>query len=90
MVYNAYTFKNVFNYEENDIFGVPLILVDYWTSRIFLTFIERCYHCYYFEPSYPDYSRLGSNRKACYTVLYCSNRYSCFGKRNIEFVQNIH
>jgi acetyl-CoA synthetase len=27
MVYTAYTFKNVFNYEENDIFGVRLILV---------------------------------------------------------------
>jgi acetyl-CoA synthetase len=27
MVYTAYTFKNVFNYEENDIFGVQLILV---------------------------------------------------------------
>jgi acetyl-CoA synthetase len=26
MVYTAYTFKNVFNYEENDIFGVPLTL----------------------------------------------------------------
>jgi acetyl-CoA synthetase len=27
MVYTAYTFKNVFNYKDNDIFGVPLILV---------------------------------------------------------------
>jgi acetyl-CoA synthetase len=27
-------FKNVFNYEDNDIFGVPLILLDYWTFYI--------------------------------------------------------
>jgi acetyl-CoA synthetase len=27
MVYTAYTLKNVFNYKDNDIFGVPLILV---------------------------------------------------------------
>jgi acetyl-CoA synthetase len=35
MVYTAYTFKNVFNYEENDIFGVRLILVGLQVILIF-------------------------------------------------------
>jgi acetyl-CoA synthetase len=35
MVYTAYTFKNVFNYEENDIFCVRLILVGLQVILIF-------------------------------------------------------
>jgi acetyl-CoA synthetase len=44
MVYNGLYFKNVFNYEENDIFwctadiGLLTFLYSLWT------FIERCYH----------------------------------------------
>jgi acyl-CoA synthetase (AMP-forming)/AMP-acid ligase II len=42
MVYTAYTFKNVFNYEENDIFGVQLILVGLQVILIFcMALIER-------------------------------------------------
>jgi hypothetical protein len=42
MVYTAYTFKNVFNYEENDIFGVRLILVGLQVILIFcMAPIER-------------------------------------------------
>jgi acetyl-CoA synthetase len=33
--YTAYTFKNVFNYEEMIFFGVPLILVGLLDIRIF-------------------------------------------------------
>jgi acetyl-CoA synthetase len=35
VIYTAYTFKNVFNYEENDIFGVRLILVGLQVILIF-------------------------------------------------------
>jgi acetyl-CoA synthetase len=64
MVYTAYTFKNVFNYEENDIFGV-LILVGLQVILIFcMALIERSNNSD-FEgvPSYPDFSRFGKLSK---------------------------
>jgi acetyl-CoA synthetase len=59
MVYTAYTFKNVFNYEENDIFCVRDIGWITGHSYI-LALIERSNNSD-FEgvPSYPDFSRFG-------------------------------
>jgi acetyl-CoA synthetase len=57
--YTAYTFKNVFNYEDNDIFWLCGYWLDNWTFVHSLrSFIERSYNGN-FEgvPSYPDYSR---------------------------------
>jgi acetyl-CoA synthetase len=58
MVYTAYTLKNVFNYEENDIFGVRLILVGLQVILIFcMALIERSNNSDFEVPSYPDFSR---------------------------------
>jgi acetyl-CoA synthetase len=62
MVYTAYTFKNVFNYEDNDIFWCTAD-IGWITGHSYISlrsFIERSYNGN-FEgvPSYPDYSRFG-------------------------------
>jgi acetyl-CoA synthetase len=58
MVYTAYTFKNVFNYEENDI-GVPPILAGLRHSYILYEPLLNGATTVIFEgvPSYPDFSR---------------------------------
>jgi acetyl-CoA synthetase len=60
MVYTAYTFKNVFNYEENDIFWCTADWLDY---RSFLysvwPLLNGATTVILKVPSYPDFSRFG-------------------------------
>lgn len=89
MVYAAYTFKNVFNYEENDIFWCTAD-IGWITGHSYILYgpLLNGATTVIFEgvPSYPDFTVLGNNRKAqSYTVLHCTYGNSCLSKT--EYVQ---
>jgi acetyl-CoA synthetase len=95
MVYTAYTFKNVFNYEENDIF---------WCTADIGWITGHSYSLYgpllngattvIFEgvPSYPDFSRFWEIiEKHKITQFYTApTAIRALAKENLEYVQKHH
>ena len=60
MIYTAYTFKNIFQYRENDVYWCTADIGWITGSYIIWSIIEWCYNGM-FEgvPSYPDYGCFG-------------------------------
>lgn len=92
MVYTAYTFKNVFNYEENDIFWCTAD-IGWITGHSYILYgpLLNGATTVIFEgvPSYPDFSRFWEIiEKHKVTQFYTApTAIRALAKENIEFVQ---
>jgi len=92
MVYTAYTFKNVFNYEENDIFWCTAD-IGWITGHSYILYgpLLNGATTVIFEgiPSYPDFSRFWEViEKHKVTQFYTApTAIRALAKENIEFVQ---
>ncbi|MGO4906393.1 acetate--CoA ligase [Flavobacterium sp. W20_MBD1_R3] len=91
MVYTAYTFKNVFNYEENDIFWCTAD-IGWITGHSYILYgpLLNGATTVIFEgvPSYPDYSRFWDTiEKHKVTQFYTApTAIRALAKENVEFV----
>ncbi len=92
MVYTAYTFKNVFNYEENDVFWCTAD-IGWITGHSYILYgpLLNGATTVIFEgvPSYPDFSRFWEViEKHKVTQFYTApTAIRALAKENIEFVQ---
>ena len=92
MVYTAYTFKNVFNYEENDIFWCTAD-IGWITGHSYILYgpLLNGATTVIFEgvPSYPDFSRLGETvEKHKVTQFYTApTAIRALAKENLDYVQ---
>ncbi len=92
MVYTAYTFKNVFNYEENDIFWCTAD-IGWITGHSYILYgpLLNGATTVIFEgiPSYPDFSRFWETiEKHKVTQFYTApTAIRALAKENIEYVQ---
>jgi acetyl-CoA synthetase len=92
MVYTAYTFKNVFNYEENDVFWCTAD-IGWITGHSYILYgpLLNGATTVIFEgvPSYPDYSRFWQTiEKHKVTQFYTApTAIRALAKENLEYVQ---
>jgi acetyl-CoA synthetase len=95
MVYTAYTFKNVFNYEENDIFWCTAD-IGWITGHSYILYgpLLNGATTVIFEgvPSYPDFSRFWEIiEKHKVTQFYTApTAIRALAKENVEYVQKHH
>jgi acetyl-CoA synthetase len=95
MVYTAYTFKNVFNYEENDVFWCTAD-IGWITGHSYILYgpLLNGATTVIFEgvPSYPDFSRFWEIiEKHKITQFYTApTAIRALAKENVEFVQKYH
>jgi acetyl-CoA synthetase len=88
MVYMAYTFKNVFNYEENDIFWCTAD-IGWITGHSYILYgplLNGATTVIFCVPSYPDGRFWEVIEKHKVTQFYTAPTYSCFGKRKYRIL----